>query len=308
MRRFAIPMATVLVLLTGLLGCELSPPLQPLGSTASPKPTTSASPVVPTPTPAPTATPTPSPAIKALRGHVVDRNGQRLPGARVALGAFSVLTAEASESATDERGQTVTLEAGEFILLNVPAGEQTLTLSYDDASRSVPVTVASAGVTRADGLYLPVYGAVPSGSKALTASTTLPLIKVQKASADAQLVFLPETFAVTFKAPPNGIGDQIGAYSVTYFQSDGTPLAPAEVWPLSTPVDVEPAVSGTKSGPAETGNFHILDGREVLRNAWTTSNANGYVRLAFFNSRGGRPIVDRSGEPLIVEVSCTLVP
>lgn len=104
MRPFAIPLASVLVLLTGLLGCELSPPLQPLN--ASPAPKSTATPVTPTPTPLPTAsptpTPTPTPAIKALRGYVLDRGGKRLPGARVTLGAFSVLTAEASASATDE--------------------------------------------------------------------------------------------------------------------------------------------------------------------------------------------------------------
>lgn len=301
-------MATVLVLLTGLLGCELSPPLQPLGSTATPRPTSSATPVVPTPSPAPTPTPSPTPAIKALRGYVVDRSGNRLPGAKVALGAFSVLSAEASASATDESGQSVTLAAGEFILLNVPSGEQTLTLSYDDASRSIPVTIAASGVTRADGLYLPVYGAVPSGSKALTASTALPLIKVQKASADAQLVFAPESVTVTFKAPPNGVGDQIGAYAYTYYREDGTALAPTVVRNLSPEADVRPAVSATKSGPSESAELYILESGEALRSAWTSSNANAYVRLAFFNTRGGRQIVDRNGDPLVVEVSCTLIP
>lgn len=287
-----------------MLGCDLSPPLLPLDTASSPVAT--ATPGQGAGSPSPTPGPTATPVIKAIRGYVVDRNDQRLPGVKVALGSLSVQTAEASASATDELGQAVLLEAGEFILLRVPGGDQTLILSYDDATRSLPVTVKDSGVTRADGLYLPVYGAVPSGSKALVANTSLPLIKVQKASADAQLLFAPEVVSVTFKAPPNGIGDQIGAYSITYMQDGGTALAPPVVRTLSL-VDVPPALSATKSGPSVTGNFYLMDSGETLRSAWTLNNANAYVRIEFFNKRDGRRITDRNGDPLFVEVSCTLV-
>ncbi|HEY9855688.1 MAG TPA: carboxypeptidase-like regulatory domain-containing protein [Stenomitos sp.] len=310
MRRIAIPMAILLVLLVGLLGCDLSPPLVPLDASPSPSatPAATATPGYVTSSPSPSPSPSPTPTtVRAIRGYVVDRNGQRLPGAKVAMGSVSVLTAVASASVVDEQGQTVSLQAGEFILLGVPSGDQTLSLSYDDASRSIPVTVQASGATQVAELYLPAYGAVPSGSKAVVATAALPYIKVQKASADASLTFTPESVTVAFKAPPNGMGDQIGAYSVTYYQDGGTALAPTLVRPCS--VDVQPATSATKSGPTAIGEFYILDSSEALRSTWTPTNANGYLRLEFFSdTKRTRPILDRSGNPLYVEITCTLVP
>lgn len=303
-RLSAARLLSLLAILVGMLGCELSPPLVPLE--ASPSPSASlaptASPAAAASTPAPTATP----AVTAIRGNVIDRNGQPLPGARVAVGALSVLTAQASASVVDEAGESVELAAGEFILLRVPAGDRNLELSYDDATNSIPVTVQASGVTRADNLYLDAYGAVPSGSHAIVASYPLPLIKVQKASADAALAFSPETVGVSFKAPPNGSGDQIGAYSVTYYQGDGTLLAPPVVYNCA--LSVPPATSATRSGAYVSGTFDIVDYDATLRSAWTSSNAAGYLRLAFFDKRGGRPILGYDGEPLVVELSCTLAP
>ncbi len=298
-------MATVLVLLTGLLGCELSPPLQPLGSTATPRPTSSATPVVPTPSPAPTPTPSPTPAIKALRGYVVDRSGNRLPGAKVALGAFSVLSAEASASATDEMGQAVTLAAGEFILLNVPSGEQTLTLSYDDATHSLPVNVQPSGVTHVDPITLLVDGAVPTGSKAVLASADLPLLKVQKASSSAPLAFMQETVTVDFKAPPNGVGDQIGAYAFTYVQGEAS-MSETVTWPVSK-INVPAALGKTRSGPIISGAFHILNTSAALQSAWTFTKPDATLKIQFFNAEGGRPIQDRDGNPLVIRIPCLLV-
>lgn len=308
-RLAAARLAVLLTLLVGMLGCDLSPPLLPLGTASSPSPgaTATPDPGAASPTPSPTPSPSPTPAIRAIRGYVVDRNDRRLPGARVTLGNLSVLTAEASASATDELGQVVSLEAGEFILLNVLSGDQTLTLAYDDVTHPFPLLVSAAGVTRAS-QSLPVDGAVPSGSKALVASAGMSLLKVQKASASASLVFMTETVTLNFKAPPNGSGDQIGAYSLTYVQAGEASLSETVTRPLPQPISVAPALGATRSGPQVPGEFHVLDTSAGLQSAWTFAKPDATLKLEFFHTEGGRPILDRDGKPLVKRIPCTLIP
>lgn len=154
---------------------------------------------------------------------------------------------------------------------------------------------------------LPVDGAVPSGSKALVANTALSLLKVQKASSDAQLVFMQEKVTIDFKAPPNGLGDQIGAYALTYVQTGEASIS--ETVTRTVPrISVEPALGPTRSGPAAAGEFYILDTSAGLRSAWTFAKPDATLKLQFFNTEGGRPILDREGNPLVVRIPCLLVP
>lgn len=304
-------LALWLTILVGMLGCELSPPLQPLETASSPSasPTTAPGTVVPaaTPTPSITPTPSPTPATRALRGYVVDRNGQRLPGVKVAVSSLSVLTAVASASAVDELGQSVSLQAGEFILLNVPTGDQTLVLSYDDATRSIPVTVQASGVTRADALYLPVYGAVPDGSKALSATTSTTMIEVQKASSSAPLVFSPDRLSIQLKAPPNSAGDTVGAYAFTYVHTGDATLSPTIVWDLPSVV-VLPALSPTQSGPSVDLSALIKNTSTTLQSNWDFDTPNATLKIEFLRALDGPAVLDRDGKPLTVRVNCLLVP
>lgn len=301
-------LALLLTVLVGMLGCELSPPLQPLETGASPSPQAPTS-TPGTVTPVSTASPTPSPtpAIRALRGYVVERNGDRLPGAKVSLGSQWVLTAAASASAVDELGQSVTLQAGEFILLNPAVGDQTLELTYDDASRSLSVTVQASGVTHADALYLPVFGAVPDGSGAVTATTATTMIEVQKASSSAPLVFSPDRITIQLKAPPNSAGDTIGAYAFTYVHTGDATISPTIVWDLPSVV-VLPAMSSTLSGPTVDVSALIKNTSTSLQANWDFDTPNATLKVEFRRSQDGTPVLDRDGKPLVVRVNCLLVP
>lgn len=307
-RRIAARLAILLTLLVGMLGCELSPPLQPLAESPSPGASTKPSQAVSTPTPtSATPTPAPTPAVRGIRGYVVDRNGLRLPGAQVAVGAFTGTTAEASASATDEKGQAITLEAGEFLLLGTPAGSQSLFVAYDGVSRSQPVMVAATGLSQVGKVVLPVEGAVPEGSTALVVATTTSMIEVQKASSSAPLVFSPDRLIVQLKAPPNGAGETIGAYAFTYVHAGDATISPTIVWEVP-PVLVLPAAGPTTSGPAVDLSAMIRNTSSSLQSGWTFDDPAATLKLEFRRSASGPPVLDRDGKPLVLRVNCLLVP
>lgn len=298
-------------LLVSLVGCDLSPPTDVPTTTATPvvTPTPVPAGANPTPTPSPTATPA---SLGTLRGFVTGRNG-RLAGVRVAVGAATTTTAPASGSATDANGNAVTLGLGEFILPNVPVGQETAAFSFDDASRSMTVTLTAGGETRlTSDVYLPTDGPVPSGSSALGVvgfqlAANASQLEVEKASSTASLQFIPQTVAVLLKAPPNGQGALIHAYSFAYVQSGNATMSTSPSKPLPSNVVVLPAGDASHSGPTATlANLDISDSSNALASSWDFTNPNASLNLFFYDDRNN-PVLARDGSPLTVTVPCLLI-
>lgn len=287
----------VLTILVGMLGCELSPPLQPLATNPSPSPVTSAS---------PTTAPTPTPVVRALRG-IVSGNQGPLVGARVSLGTLAATTAAASASVLDATGTPVTLAQGEFLLLQVPAGSHSLTFAYDGISRTQAVSIQATGTTSVPPLVLPVDGPVPDGSTALSAGTSTSMIEVQKASPSAALVFTPDRVTIQVKAPPNSKGSTIGAYAFTYVHAGDATISPTIVWTLPSVV-VLPALGPSESGPSVDLTALIKNTSSTLQSTWDFNPPDAMLKIEFRQALDGPPVLDRDGKPLTVLLNCLLVP
>jgi hypothetical protein len=223
----------------------------------------------------------------------------------------------------DDVGNPVKLGLGEFLLLKVASGSQTLSASYDGASNSlpVPITPGVADVTAtpspilrlSDDLFLPADGPVATGSTAIgVAAIVLPgssdnMIDVQKAS--GSLNFLVSNVDVRLKAPPNSRGDAIGFYSYTYLGAgDATLSTPVTMQPvLPSVVTVPPAPGPGQSGPTQDLVLGIKYTGTDLAAAWTFAAPNVTLRIELFNTAGVRA-VDRNGNPIVLRVPCLLVP
>lgn len=299
------------VLLVSLMGCDLSPPTYVPTTTSTPAVTPTQAPAQanPTPTPSPTVPPT---SLGTLRGFVTGRNG-RLAGVRVFVGSAATTTAAASGSATDENGNPVTLGLGEFILPNVPFGQETAAFAFDDASRSMTVTVATGGETRlSSDVYLPTDGPVPNGSSALGVvgfqlAASASQLEVEKASSTASLQFIPPSVAVLLKAPPNSQGALIHSFSFAYVQSGSATMSVSPRKPLPSNVTVLPAGDASHSGPISTlANLDISDSSNALASSWDFTNPHATLTLYFYDDRD-TPVLARDGTPLTVTVPCLLI-
>lgn len=199
-------------------------------------------------------------SLGAIYGHVQDPNGFPLPGATITNGAAETLSSDGvfafptrEYDATDNPTPVVgvdaaTLSEGDFVLDGLPLGDNTLTVSFDEAKTFVPVYVGAssfsalvdpaahigppnyqASIADPVNIVVPFYRAV-SGSDGLRVTDVEPPTlqgQIALASGSAPVVSWPSGSQVSIVlrvTPPASATLQVASASIVYQDQTGNPL------------------------------------------------------------------------------------
>jgi|GEM_PF-3273180 hypothetical protein len=196
----------------------------------------------------------------AVRGRVVDRNGNPLVGAQVSNGAAVFFTASdpsvgavkvkddlfnPSDSTANQAAHQVTLGAGEFMLTKIAANTITSITAQYDGQITSPVQVFVKAQTFSAGssnsftpltadIKLPVDGPVdsnhPSAVTFLGTSIAGNVVTVSAASNSVNASYAPsDTVSVFLQAPPGSKGATVYNALVTYFPAGTTDFTQAPI-------------------------------------------------------------------------------
>lgn len=268
----------------------------------------------------------------AIKGKVIDRNGNALVGVKVTNGAAVYYTADDGGTVRDDQYDTtqsatsdfnkkhlLTLAKGEFVLTKVAGNTINYLQAEFDGQMSSPVQVyvtaaafdaskeaASRGLTGLDDIKIAIDEPVAADSKLIKfVSTDIVDNIITAASASATLQYDHSKVLVYLKTPPGGPGVTVKSSRVSYQDTDGSapdsPIGPNDVVrTLPAPVTILPGTK-TQSGPLAQVDVPISNVNstfiEYLKNAREMK-----IQVKLYTDTTGTDVVkDRAtGEDLTV--------
>ncbi len=273
----------------------------------------------------------------AIKGKVVDRNGNPLVGAKVSNGAAVYFTADdggsvrddlydSTASEADRTKHTMALSKGEFVLTKVAGNNINYVVAEFDGQTSPAVQVyvnagtfdvskeaGKQGITfiapsQNNEVKIAIDEPVAADSKLISfVSTNIADNIVTAASASATIQYDHSKVSIFVKAPPGGQGVTIKSSRVVYQNSNGVALGSGEIGTnndiprtLPAPVTVLPGTN-TSSGQLAQIDVPISNVNEsfitTLRNARELK-----IQVKLYTDTGAQDVVkDRAtGEDLIV--------
>lgn len=273
----------------------------------------------------------------AIKGKVIDRNGNALVGAKVTNGAAVYFTADgtntppvrddnydSTKKSTDPTNvkHMLTLEAGEFVLTKVAGnGIHYITVEFDGQNSPALqkyITAATFDVENKDGgmglnlvgdIKIAVDTPITGDSKAVKfISTNIPQNIITAASASTTLSFYPsEKVSLYLQAPPGSGGDTVQSSKVTYYSPSGTALSANDIGIAPAPVTLTASVtilpgSSTRSGQLAQVDVTASNPTSKFRDYLIANNEVTAKIELFSDKTGALPLKDRDDNPISAEI------